>query len=150
MNIRHLTERFAVADGAPNADQINDIKAQGFSAVVSLRNAGEQGEVIPPDAEGQAVEAAGMTWLHFPMEPGKVGDGDTTDDLSRKLQDLPAPVLIHCASGARAAGMAVAICAVGENWDLQTAARKADEAGIALPPALAPKVAAYIDARRGR
>lgn len=149
MNIRALTGRFSVGDGAPDAAEIADIKAQGFGAIVSLRNAGEPGEVMPPDAEGQAVEAAGMTWLHFPMAGPMVGEIEPTDELSRKLQDLPAPILIHCASGARAAGMALAICAVGENWDLDTAAQRMNEAGIPLPPALAPKVAAYIEAKRG-
>jgi len=149
MNIRHLTGRFAIGDGAPDAAEVAAIKEQGFHSVVSLRNAGEPGEVMPPDAEGAAVEAAGMTWLHFPMGPPQVGEMDVTDELSRKLQNLPAPVLIHCASGARASGMVVAICAVGENWGFDAAVQKAAEAGIQVPPPLAPKLAAYVEAKQG-
>lgn len=148
MNIRFLTGRFAVADGAPDAAQIDDIKAQGFNSVVSLRMAGERGETLPPEREGAAVEAAGMTWLHHPLPPPQVGNVDMTDDLSRKMQELPAPILIHCASGARAAAMALAVCTVGERWEPDTAARKAAEAGLAIAPELAPKVAAYVEAKQ--
>ncbi len=148
MTIRFLTGRFAVADGAPGAGQIADIEAQGFGSVVSLRMAGERGETMPPDSEGAAVEAAGMAWLHFPLAPPQVGDVEKTDDLSRRMQELPAPILIHCASGARAAAMALCVCTIGENWDEETAARKATDAGIAVQPELAPKVAAYVQAKR--
>ena len=148
MNIRFLTGRFAVADGAPDAAQIAELRAQGFGAVVSLRMAGERGETLPPESEGAAVEAAGMAWLHFPLAPPRVGDVEKTDDLSRRMQELPAPILIHCASGARAAAMALAVCTIGERWEPDTAARKADEAGIAIAPELAPKVAAYVEAKR--
>ena len=148
MNIRFLTGRFAVAGGAPDAARIADLKAQGFGSVVSLRMTGERGETMAPDSERAAVEAAGMAWLHFPLAPPQVGDIEMTDDLSRRMQDLPAPVLIHCASGARAAAMALAVCTIGERWEPDEAARKADEAGLAIPPELAPKVAAYVRAKR--
>ena len=91
MNIRFLTGRFAVTDGAPNAVDIADFKAQGFGSVVSLRMAGERGEIMPPDGEGAAVEAAGMAWLHFPLAPPQVGNVDMTDDLSRKMQNCRRP-----------------------------------------------------------
>lgn len=148
MNIRFLTGRFAVADSAPNAAQVGELHTQGFNTVVSLRMAGERGEALPPDGEGTAVSAAGMAWLHFPLAPPQVGDVEKTDDLSRKMQELPAPILIHCASGARAAAMALAVCTIGENWDEETAARRAADAGIAVPPELAPKLAAYVQSKR--
>ncbi len=148
MNIRFLTGRFAIADGAPDAPGIEGLKAQGFNAVVSLRMAGERGEAMTPAGEGAAVEATGMAWLHYPVAPPRVGDVEATDALSRRLQDLPAPILLHCASGARAAAMALAVCAIGENWELDTAFERADDAGIAIPPELAPKIAAYIRAKR--
>lgn len=148
MNIRFLTGRFAVADGAPDAAQIAEFKAQGFGAVVSLRMAGERGETLSPEGEGAAVEAAGLAWLHFPLAPPQVGDVEKTDDLSRKMQELPAPILIHCASGARAAAMALAVCTIGERWEPDMAARKAAEAGLAIAPELAPKVAAYVQAKQ--
>jgi len=148
MNIRFLTGRFAVADGAPDAARIADFKTRGFHAVVSLRMAGERGETMPPDGEGAAVVAAGMAWLHFPLAPPQVGDVETTDDLSRRMQTLPAPILIHCASGARAAAMTLAVCTIGENWDEETAARRAADAGIRVPPELSPKVAGYVRAKR--
>ncbi len=148
MNIRFLTGRFAVADGAPDAAQIADFKAQGFGSVVSLRMAGERGETMAPDREGDAVEEAGMAWLHCPLAPPQVGDVGMTDDLSRRMQELPAPILLHCASGARAAAVTLAVCTIGERWEPDEAARKADEAGIAIPPELAPKIAAYVQAKR--
>ena len=148
MNIRFLTGRFAIADAAPGARQIDDIKAQGFNAVVSLRMAGERGETMAPESEGAAVEAAGMAWLHFPLAPPEVGDVEKTDGLSRKLQKLPAPILIHCASGARAAATALAVCTIGESWEPETATRKAADAGIPVSPQLASKIAAYVQAKR--
>ncbi len=149
MNIRHLTGRFAIGMGAPDAAMIADIKAQGFSSVVSLRNVGEPNEIMAPEAEAQAVEREGMTWLHFPLFPAQVGEVNVTDDLSRKLQDLPAPLLIHCASGARAIGMVVAVCAVGENWGFETVMKKVAEAGITLPPLLVPRLADYVAVKQG-
>ena len=148
MNIRFLTGRFSVADGAPDAAQISDFKARGFGYVVSLRMAGERGETMAPDRERDAVEEAGMAWLHFPLAPPQVGDIGMTDDLSRRMQDLPAPILLHCASGARAAAVTLAVCTIGERWEPDEAARNADEAGIAIPPELTPKIAAYVQAKR--
>lgn len=148
MNVRFLTGRFAIADAAPGARQIDDIKAQGFNTVVSLRMAGERGETMAPESEGAAVEAAGMAWLHFPLAPPEVGDVEKTDGLSRKLQELPAPILIHCASGARAAAMALSVCTIGENWDEETAARKVADAGIPVSPQLASKIDSYVRAKR--
>ena len=148
MNIRFLTGRFAVAYGAPDAAQIADFRAQGFGSVVSLRMAGERGEALAPDSEGAAVEEAGMAWLHFPLAPPQVGNVEMTDDLSRRMQELPAPILIHCASGARAAAMALAVCTIGERWEPDEAARKVAEAGIAIPEELTPKVEDYVQAKR--
>lgn len=148
MNVRFLTGRFAVADGAPNVADIADFKAQGFGSVVSLRMAGERGEALTPDSEGAAVEAVGMAWLHFPLAPPQVGNVEKTDDLSRRMQELPAPVLIHCASGARAAAMAISVCTIGENWDEEIAARKVAASGIPVPPQVADRIAGYIGAKR--
>ena len=148
MNIRFLTGRFAVADSAPDARQIGEMKAQGIGSVVSLRVAGERGEATPPESEGAAVEAAGMAWLHFPMSPPQVGDVESTDDLSRRMQELPSPILIHCASGARAAAMAISVCTIGENWDEDTAARKVADSGIPVPPPVADRIASYVRAKR--
>ena len=148
MNIRFLTGRFAIADAAPGTRQIDDIKAQGFNAVVSLRMAGERGETMAPESEGAAVEAAGMAWLHFPLAPPEVGDVEKTDGLSRKLQKLPAPILIHCASGARAAATALSVCTIGESWEPETATRKAADAGIPVSPQLASKIDSYVRAKR--
>ena len=71
-----------------------------------------------------------------------------TDDLSRKMQELPAPILLHCASGARAAAVTLAVCTIGERWEPDEATRKVAEAGIAIPEELAPKVAACVQAKR--
>ena len=148
MNIRFLTGRFAVADSAPGAGQIDDIEAQGFGSVVSLRMAGERGETMAPEGEGAAVEAAGMAWLHFPLAPPEVGNVERTDDLSRRMQELPAPILIHCASGGRAAAIALSVCTIGENWDEETATRKVADAGIPVSPQLAAKIDSYVRAKR--
>ncbi len=148
MNVRFLTGRFAVADGAPDAAQIADLKVQGFGSVVSLRVAGERGETMAPDSEGAAVEAAGMTWLHYPLAPPQVGDVEATDGLSRKMQELPAPILIHCASGARAAAMTISVCTIGENWDEETAARRVADSAIPVPPQVADRIASYVRAKR--
>ena len=95
MNIRFLTGRFAVADGAPDARQIGELKAQGIGSVVSLRMAGERGETMAPEDEGAAVEGAGMAWLHFSAARRRRPSVEKTDDFESPEAGNPAPVLIH-------------------------------------------------------
>ena len=56
---RQLSAKVAVG-GQPTVDDLRELKAQGFVAVVNLRTVGEAGQPLSPEAEGFAAQEAGL------------------------------------------------------------------------------------------
>lgn len=102
-NAVRINERFTVARFAPDRQALREAAGEGFGSVVNMREADEMHE-LAPEEERRAAEDAGLTYLHHPVSGEGLSDR-IVDDFRRKASGLPAPVLVHCASGKRSGAM---------------------------------------------
>ena len=101
MDIRTLTADLSVT-GQITKDQLAQIAAQGFRAIICNRPDGEEpGQPSFAQIE-EAARAAGLAARYLP-----VTGADLTDDKAAAfaglLKTLPGPVLAYCRSGMRSA-----------------------------------------------
>lgn len=98
MDIRHLTDRYAVSPQITPGD-VAAIKAAGFVRVICNRPDGE----IPPDLRAaemrKAVEAAGLEFVENQIVPGDFSPEIVARQAS--AMQAPGPVFAYCASGNR-------------------------------------------------
>ena len=89
------------------ATDVARIAAEGVDAVVSLIEPDEATDLSVPDL-GPRIEAAGLTWLSFPIRDGGVpGDRAAFEALADRVSDLldaGRHVVVHCKGGLGRAG----------------------------------------------
>jgi uncharacterized protein (TIGR01244 family) len=114
--------------GAITPASVAGIKNMGFSSIVNLRQATEQGANI--DAEAAAAKAAGINFVHIPFN-GAQPDTAAVDQFVKAIS-TPGnnPAFIHCGSGNRAAAMWFVKRAVVDKWDNDRAMAEATELGF--------------------
>ena len=99
MDIRHLTERYAVSPMIALED-LAQIKALGFTDVINNRPDGE----ITPDVQTTAMQAAATALgLKFHINP-VIGGAMTPENVQVQagaMAQAQGPVLAYCASGNR-------------------------------------------------
>jgi len=128
--------------GETSQDAIAALGAHGFRTVVNLRQATEPGV----SEEAAAVEAAGMRYVHLPMNP-TAPEFDTADQFLAAVAD-PAvqPVYIHCASANRVGAVWAIKRVVQDGWTREDAIAEAQGIGMKSPVML-DFVQRYLDAR---
>lgn len=125
-----IDDQISVLTYPPEADDLKELANTGFKTIVNLRSAGENGEVLSPDAEAIESRDLGLNYLHFPLSPTDLTHA-SAKELARALGKLPGPTAIHCASGRRASLMGLASWAQQVNCrDAATAAERGREAGL--------------------
>ena len=120
-------DRFYIA-AQPDIAGIKAFADLGGVMVINLRRDSEM-ERVPFD-ESDVVDAAGMRYLSIPVSP----DSFSADDVrafDAAIASTEGPVLIHCASGNRAASMLAARDAMTGNLTLAQALRKSYSLGLA-------------------
>lgn len=95
-----VSDDFAVGQEQPKKDDLAEIAKRGFRSLVNMREAGEEGETLPPQEEGQAAEAAGLTYRHMPVAGDRLSP-ELVDRFRQEAESLPKPIFVHCASGKR-------------------------------------------------
>jgi len=96
----HLAQPDIATGGAPTESGLPWLHALGFRIVIDLR-APTEGTA----AEAVAVEAAGLRYVSVPVTPETFVRADA-DAVRRVIDEKDrGPVLLHCASGNRAAGV---------------------------------------------
>lgn len=107
------------------------LSEEGFETVINLRVASETGADI--DGSRAAAEAAGLTYLHLPFDPGNP-DPDLVDEFLAAVSDeARQPVYIHCSSATRAAALWMIGRVAGDGLDVETASKEVE--AIAPRPA---------------
>jgi uncharacterized protein (TIGR01244 family) len=81
-------------------DDIAQIKAAGFKAVVNNRPDGESPDQPSSDEMRAAVEAAGLIYHYIPLGRDGVSP-DMIEDEKAALEGSAGPVLCYCRSGTR-------------------------------------------------
>lgn len=86
--------------GQPDEGDIAALKAAGVRKIINLRRPGEPNQPLDPDAEGAAVRAAGMDYLHIPVDPKNLSPA-SAEAVAKAVAEADGPVYVHCAAGGR-------------------------------------------------
>lgn len=150
-NTVEINERFTVAKFAPDVDQVRHAAQEGFRSIINMQTEDEDKKLkMQPQEEGRVAEAAGLTFLHHPVDGEKLSD-DVVDSFRRKATDLPAPVLVHCASGKRSGALVMMHMACEQGMDGEEVISKAEEMGFKCDtPELESFVKNYVNQHNGR
>jgi len=134
MDRAKIDNDLSVLKFSPEAHDMQNLAEAGFKAVVNLRQAGEQGEKLSPQAEAEEAREAGLEFLHYPVSPPDLTVANARA-FAERLEHLPRPVAIHCASGRRASLMGLASWARQNNCDASAAADRGRESGLNISEA---------------
>ncbi len=146
-----INDRFTIAKFAPEADQIRQAAEEGFKSLINMQTDDEEKKLkMKPDEERQKAEDAGLTFLHHPVDGEKLSE-DLVNDFRRKATDLPAPVLVHCASGKRSGAFVMMHIGSEQGMTGDEVIKKAEEMGFECDtPELEDFVKSYVDSRNSR
>jgi uncharacterized protein (TIGR01244 family) len=114
--------------GATTVDAIPALKAEGFKAIVNLRQATEPGADI--DRSKAVAQDAGLKYIHIPFSGSDPSTG-AVDEFLRAMKDPSnSPVFIHCASANRAGMMWMIKRVMIDGWSVEKASEEAERAGL--------------------
>ena len=135
MDVRTITPNLAIA-GQPTKDDLQALKDAGYVGVVNLRNDNEPEQVLSTSAEGEAVKALGMDYLHqgFGGTPFSTPAVANVCDFLDRHSD--GKVLVHCRSGGRAAALVLLQQARAHRWPADEAISQGKALGLELSPPL--------------
>ena len=123
-------------------DAFTSLAEQGFRAVVNLRLDGEPGVA----EEAEAVEAAGLRYVHLPMAPS-APEFETAEQFLEVVADPSnQPVYIHCASANRVGGVWAIKRVVQDGWSREAALAEGHAIGL-KSPVIIDFVHRFLDAR---
>jgi len=104
-----ISENFAVGSIA-KMSQLKEIKQQGYNTVIDLCSSGEENQL-----DSQTVSDIGFHHINIPVSSETLNQ-DTLNFFIEKLDSLPQPSYIRCASGLRAGIFTLLALANKENW----------------------------------
>ena len=108
------------------------LKQRGIKTVINLAGGADA------EAERKAVEAAGMKYLLYPIDPMAL-DKAPVEDIIKALNDRAnAPIFIHSGAGHRAAAALMIKRVMIDGWDIEKAGIEAASAGMVLSNDMAP------------
>jgi len=110
------------------AEELRKLAIEGFKSVLNLRSPDENGFFHDEKQEAQIV---GLEYTNIPLNP-KEANQELTAEAIEAVENLPKPILIHCAGGARAGGIALIAEAIQAGLTYEEIAQKANELGINL------------------
>jgi uncharacterized protein (TIGR01244 family) len=114
--------------GATTVEAIPALKAEGFKAIVNLRQATEPGADI--DRSKAVAQDAGLKYIHIPFSGSDPSTG-AVDEFLRAMKDPSnSPVFIHCASANRAGMMWMIKRVMIDGWSVEKASEEAERAGL--------------------
>src|SRR5687767_3592487 len=113
-DVIRLSDRLSIG-GQPNASDLAGLKRDGFHAVVNLRTDGEENQPLSPEAEGEAVRAEGLDYLHIPVS-GSSMTPEQADEFVKAVSEMQSPVYVHCHRGTRAGVFALIALARDAGW----------------------------------
>ncbi|MDZ8134217.1 MAG: sulfur transferase domain-containing protein [Nostoc sp. DedQUE04] len=110
------------------SEELKQAAQEGFKSVLNLRSPDEAGFLSD---EQQQAEAAGLQYANVPLKPSEANQ-EQTELAIQEIENLPKPILIHCAAGARAGGIALIANAISEGLTYEEISQKAQELGLNL------------------
>ncbi|MEH2365539.1 beta-lactamase hydrolase domain-containing protein [Nostoc sp.] len=126
-NTKKVSDDLSAA-GQLTSEELKQAAQEGFKSVLNLRFPDEAGFLSD---EQQQAQAAGLQYANIPLKPSEVNQ-EQTELAIQEIENLPKPILIHCAAGARAGGIALIANAISEGLTYEEISQKAQELGLNL------------------
>ncbi|MFM6076410.1 MAG: beta-lactamase hydrolase domain-containing protein [Dolichospermum sp.] len=126
-DVKKVIENLSIA-GQISSDELKQLAIDGFQSVLNLRDPDENGFFHDEKQEAQIV---GLEYTNIPLNP-KEPNQELTKEAIQAVDNLPKPILIHCAGGARAGGIALIAEAIQRDITYEEISQKAQELGINL------------------
>jgi uncharacterized protein (TIGR01244 family) len=126
-NTKKVSDDLSAA-GQLTSEELKQAAKEGFKSVLNLRSPDEAGFLSD---EQQQAQAAGLQYANIPLKPSEANQ-EQTELAIQEIENLPKPILIHCAAGARAGGIALIANAISEGLTYEEISQKAQELGLNL------------------
>ncbi|MEH2233227.1 MAG: sulfur transferase domain-containing protein [Nostoc sp.] len=126
-NTKKVSDDLSAA-GQLTSEELKQAAQEGFKSVLNLRSPDEAGFFSD---EQQQAQAAGLQYANVPLKPTEANQ-EQTELAIQEIENLPKPILIHCAAGARASGIALIANAISEGLTYEEISQKAQELGLNL------------------
>ncbi|MEH2176525.1 beta-lactamase hydrolase domain-containing protein [Nostoc sp.] len=126
-NTKKVSDDLSAA-GQLTSEELKQAAQEGFKSVLNLRSPNEAGFLSD---EQQQAQAAGLQYANVPLKPSEANQ-EQTELAIQEIDNLPKPILIHCAAGARAGGIALIANAISESLTYEEISQKAQELGLNL------------------
>jgi uncharacterized protein (TIGR01244 family) len=134
MNVkRPLTPTITIGDQPTEAD-LTELKQEGYTAVVNLRNDGEPDQPLSTAAEGDKVRELGMDYFHHGVGSRSLtvqGVKEVCDFIDKHSQGTE-KVLVHCRRGPRAIAILLLQQARIQKWTNAEVFAKGKAMGLEL------------------
>ena len=126
-DVKKVNDDLSIA-GQISAEELRKLAIEGFKSVLNLRDPDENGFFHDEKQEAQIV---GLEYTNIPLN-SQAPNQELTAEAILEIDHLPKPILIHCAGGARAGGVALIAEAIQSGFTYEQIAQKANELGINL------------------
>ena len=117
--------------GATTVEAIPALEAEGFKAIVNLRQATEPGAEV--ERSRAVAREVGLKYIHIPFSGSDPSTGAIDDFLAAMKDPSNSPVFIHCASANRAGMMWMIKRVMIDGWSVEKAGEEAERAGLRNP-----------------
>ena len=114
--------------GATTPEASTELKKLGFTSIINLRREQEQGVDIP--ASKAAAEAAGLRYIHIPVDGANPDTKSVETFLAAVTDRANQPAYIHCGSANRVGAMWLIKRVVADGWDVAKATEEAVTIGL--------------------
>ncbi len=118
MNVKRPVTQSITFGDQPTEVDLAQLKQEGYTAVVNLRNDGEPEQPMTTAEEGKKVRALGMDYEHYGVgsTPLTVDGVTAVCDFIDKHSQGSEKVLVHCRRGPRAVALLLLQQARAQKW----------------------------------
>jgi uncharacterized protein (TIGR01244 family) len=127
MNDRKITDDITVG-GQPTAEELQNLRANGYRTVVNLRTPDEEGVLRD---EERLAEDTGLNYSSIPVSPDTLDDIAVQNFQGALIGDDRLPALVHCKGGGRAGVLTLLHLTINNGWSLAQALEEGNKLGIA-------------------
>ncbi len=143
--MRAVTAAIVIGD-QPNETELAELKKQGFSGIVNLRNDGEPDQPMNPAAEGEKARALGLDYLHYGVGAAPLSESGVNSvcEFIEQHTGGANKVLVHCRRGPRAAALVLLQQARANKWGATEVVAKGKAMGLEVDGGLKTLVENYV------
>lgn len=124
-----LNDELAIAGTLVESD-LDELVRRGYRTIIDLRAGGESAPGgLRPEDEGPLAAARGLRYEEIPVSPQNLAVG-TAKAVGRAIAAAEPRILVHCASGRRAAFLAAMHLAGAQGWTVGRCLEEVVRAGV--------------------